>query len=58
MHSTVGDSGYNRSAGGALIGAELVQGVLWLVDLKIKPAFCILCVSSNQLDIIFDDFTS
>jgi len=56
MSVTLGIAAVQKSAEDTLIGAELVQNMLWLVRFKIKRAFRILCVLKKQSDIILYGF--
>jgi len=48
MSVTLGIAAVQKSAEDTLIGAELVQKMLWLVRFKIKRAFRILRVLKKQ----------
>jgi len=52
MSVTLGIAAVQKSAEDTLIGAELVQKMLWLVWFKIKRAFRILRVLKKQSDVI------
>jgi len=56
MSVTLGIAAVQKSAEDTLIGAELVQKMLWLVWFKIKRAFRILRVLKKQSDIILYGF--
>jgi len=56
MSVTLGIAAVQKSAEDTLIGAELVQKMLWLVHFKIKRAFRILRVLKKQSDKILYGF--
>jgi len=53
---TLAKAAVQKSAEDTLIGAELVQKMLWLARFKIKRAFRILRVLKKQSDIILYGF--
>jgi len=56
MFVTLGIAAVQKSAEDTLIGAEMVQKMIWSVRFKIKRAFRILRVLKKQSDIIFYGF--
>jgi len=56
MSVTLGIAAVQKSAEDTLIGAELVQKMLWLVRFKINSAFRILRVLKKQSDKILYGF--
>ena len=56
MSVTLGIAAEQKSAEDTLIGAELVQKMLWLVHFKFKRPFCILRVLKQPSDKIVYGF--